>query len=182
MYKNMASSSLGSSLIIKVYLHVVILSIGLAGCSVVTRLCLKTPDPKFCLSAIASSNPETDIDDLETLGVISIDSALANATATLQFIQELVGFVPNVGVKARLRRCANLYAHAIDILQQSNEDYKKGHYQDVIFKVSFAYHAVQYCEYSFRRLRSTVNPLSGPNHDLERLIIIVSIINQELKD
>ncbi|KAK3022367.1 hypothetical protein RJ639_045318 [Escallonia herrerae] len=121
----MASSSLGSSLIIKVYLHVVICSIGLAGCSVVTRLCLKTPDPKFCLSAIASSNPETDIDDLEILGVISIDSALANATAAFQFIQELIGFAPNVRVKARLRRCAKLYAHAIDILQQSNEDYKK---------------------------------------------------------
>ncbi|KAK3012967.1 hypothetical protein RJ639_009004 [Escallonia herrerae] len=178
----MASSSLGSSSVVKVYLHVVILSIGLAGCSVVTRLCLKTPDPKFCLSAIASSNPETDIDDLEILGVISIDSALANTTATLQFLQELVGFVPNVRDKARLRRCAKLYAYAIEILQESNEDYKKGHYQDVIFKVSFAYHAIQYCEDSFGRLRSTVNLLSGPNHDLELLILIVSIINQELKD
>ncbi|KAF8379146.1 hypothetical protein HHK36_028575 [Tetracentron sinense] len=139
-------------------------------------------DPKlsfnFCVASLRR-NPKSQTADLQELGVISMELAIANATSTSSSISKLLKnkkLDPFTSIC--LKDCLGLYLDAVPTLKDAIEDFKTRDFYVANVGVSSAMEASSTCEDGFKEKEGAVSPLKKEDRDFFQLnAIALAIIN-----
>ncbi|KAF8379145.1 hypothetical protein HHK36_028574 [Tetracentron sinense] len=154
------------------------------GIDLIHKTCRKSAkkDPNlrfdFCVTSL-EADPKSHCADLQELGVISMELALANATHTRSHAKKLLKHKKlDPYTKACLHDCFDLYSDAIPTLKQAIKDYNSKRYFDANIKMSSAMDDASTCEEGFKEKKGVVSPLTKRNNNMFQLsAIALSIIN-----
>ncbi|XP_077244901.1 putative invertase inhibitor [Tasmannia lanceolata] len=134
----------------------------------------------FCVSSF-QKDPRSSTADLQGLGVISVELAIANATSTLSYIKELFKNASDPFIKERLSSCSDEYSDAVPTLQDAGVDMKSKRYDDANIKVSAGMAYADSCEEGFKEEDGHASPLTKENNDLDELGAIALSLTVLLK-
>ncbi|XP_065864276.1 putative invertase inhibitor [Euphorbia lathyris] len=132
----------------------------------------------FCVTSLQSF-PGSHCADLHKLGLISIKLTSKNVTDTKKYVKALLKTKKGIdlGVRACLKDCLELYSDAIPTVKQALKDYKLKKYGDANIEVSSVLDASTTCEDGFVE-KGVVSLLKGRNNCTFQLsAIALSIIN-----
>ncbi|OWM88025.1 cell wall / vacuolar inhibitor of fructosidase 1-like [Punica granatum] len=148
--------------------------------SLIEKTCKKTPYHDLCVSSL-ESNPNSSYADVSGLAEIIIDSALLNATDTLNYTRLLINQMSDPTTERPLDYCAELYIPVVKYtLPQGKDAFDKGQYKFALYCLSNAAKQADTCDKMFHD--SIVKPLSDRNNIFRELCsVAVAIINIVLK-
>lgn len=130
----------------------------------------------FCVSTLEAS-PKSRGAYLSGLVSIALDLTTAKATSIKSTTIPKLLKDPKVD-KPALQDCAELYADAIDDLQEATNAFKSGDYDTALTHLSASLNEPDTCETGFQE-RKAVSPLKKEDDDFTQLnIISLAFINQ----
>ncbi|KAK7264740.1 hypothetical protein RJT34_32350 [Clitoria ternatea] len=140
----------------------------------VDQICKKTPFYDLC-SSILKSNPLTPKNDPKGMALIMVNDILANATDTLNYIQELIKQTTDQNLEQQLAFCAELYIPVVKyILPQAADAINQGRFGFASYCIMDAQKEVTSCDKKFSG--STQSPLGDRNGLIQKLVEVAAAI------
>lgn len=142
--------------------------------SLIEETCQRTPYPDLCVSVLMC-NPNSSGADVGGLAGMVIDSALLNATATLDFVRAMINKTTDPATERPLDYCAELYIPVVKYtLPQGKEAFDRGQYRFAEYCLSNAAKQAGACEKMFSG--SVANPMGDRNWMFQQLCSVAMAI------
>ncbi|CAN1177878.1 Pectinesterase inhibitor [Linum perenne] len=140
----------------------------------ISSICEKSIDRPFCLNFLKTT-PGISSADLKVAGVITLDTATAEATATQKYINTLLG-QPSDPMAENYKTCLSNYEDAVDNIQASKGSLNIGDYNAANIQASAAQEDADTCDEGVKGTE-----LSNKNQHLFKVLGIVLIIANQLR-
>ncbi|KAM7491126.1 hypothetical protein LguiA_034047 [Lonicera macranthoides] len=135
-------------------------------------------DYTFCLTSLQAVSPSRHVTNIQGLGIIAMELALGNATATVTTVEKmLTGRAVDPFAKICLLNCLELYADAVSLLVNSIGAFLTEQYDAVNLLMGAICEITATCEELFTEKKGGVSPLTKENYNLFELSDIALCIN-----
>ncbi|XP_004508123.1 cell wall / vacuolar inhibitor of fructosidase 1-like [Cicer arietinum] len=140
----------------------------------VDQICKKTPFYDLC-SSILNSNPLTPKSDPKGIALIMVNDILANATDTLDYIEELIKETTDKDLEQELAFCAESYIPVVKyILPQAADAINQSKFGFASYSIVDAEKEIDACSKKFSS--STSSPLGNRNNIMQKLVDVAAAI------
>ncbi|KAF6158913.1 hypothetical protein GIB67_012330 [Kingdonia uniflora] len=124
------------------------------------------------------SIPESCTSNLQELGIISLELAIANAKSTVRGINKLIRDKDSDPYAVTcLRDCLELYSNAIPTLEDSISAFRCNDFGSVNIWMSAGMEASRTCEGGFEEKEGEISPLTKENNGFYQLCDIALVIS-----
>ncbi|KAI4335007.1 hypothetical protein L6164_013696 [Bauhinia variegata] len=140
----------------------------------IDQICQKTPFFDLCSSTL-HSNPLSPKTDLKGLALIMVNNILANATDTLNYIEQLIKQTSDQQMEQALAFCAESYIPVVKfILPQAADAISQGRFGFASYCIADAEKEIAACDKKFSG--GAQPPLSDRNDIVQKLVDVASAL------